>query len=271
MLLARPALLETTRRRAHAIPRKVIQHHHVRARRNRLVRLCLALHFDLNLDREASGRARGHHRLRDAAARPHVVVLEHHHRAQVHAVPVRAARQHAVLFHQPEPGRRLARARQDALVPRGAHLAHQIAAARRDAGAARQRVERHALAEQDEADGPGHGGDFDLGLLGGDGEDVALGGVPLDGAAQLGKDFVEKGTAGNDAAGFTPERGGALTLADDEAAVVAGRRVFGEPGRDLRLPARRQQVAERALGEGGLLRRHGLLRLLFVLFVVRER
>ena len=65
-------------------------------------------------------------------------------------------------------------------------------------------------------------------------------------AAQLGKDLLEERRAGEDGGLLAlPEQERlALRLADDEAAIVERRRVFLQPGRDLRLPARREQVRE---------------------------
>lgn len=72
----------------------------------------------------------------------------------------------------------------------------------------------------------------------------ALFSVPLNGAAALVKDLVEKGPSGDDAGGLAPEGGGAGVFADDEASVVERGRVFGEPGGDLGLPAWGEEVGE---------------------------
>ena len=72
--------------------------------------------------------------------------------------------------------------------------------------------------------------------------------VPLDGAAALGKDLVEEGSAGDDARRLAPERGHAIPLADDEPGVVHRRGVFGEPASDGRLPRGGEEVGEAASG-----------------------
>ena len=48
---------------------------------------------------------------------PDVIILEHDHAREVVPVRVDPADEHRVLLHEPEAGRRLARARNDAAVP----------------------------------------------------------------------------------------------------------------------------------------------------------
>jgi hypothetical protein len=50
--------------------------------------------------------------------------------------------------------------------------------------------------------------------------------MPLDGAAALRKDLVEEGSAGDDAAGFTPEGSDTGTVTDNEAGVIERRRIL---------------------------------------------
>lgn len=164
---------------------------------------------------------------------------------------VGAADEHAVLFDEAEPGGRLARAGEDARVARVADQRDELAAARGDAGAPREGVERHALAQQDAPHGALDGRDLHLAAVTAGGVDLgALVGVPLDGAAALDKDLVEEGAAGDDAGGFAPEGGGAVALADDEAGVVEGGCVLGEPGGDDGLPRGGEEVGEGAWRSG---------------------
>lgn len=244
MLLANPPLLQAPRRNLDAIAREIVQHHNVRARRNRLVRLRLALHLDFNLHAESRNRLGRRHSLGDAAPAPDVVVLEHHHRAQIHPVPVCTANQHAVLLHQAKPRRRLARSRQHAAIARRPQLRDEQLALRRHARAPRKRIQRNPLAQQEAPRRTGHGSDLHLAAVAAEVEMRALFGVPLDGAAALVEDLVEKGSAGDDAGGLAPEGGGAEVFADDEASIVERGRVFGEPGGDLGLPAGGEEVCE---------------------------
>jgi hypothetical protein len=57
---------------------------------------------------------------------------------------------------------------------------------------------------------------------------------PFHSTATLGKDFVEKRHAGQDARAFNVECCGSRFVADYKTAVVKARRVFAEPFRDLR-------------------------------------
>ncbi|KHO11639.1 hypothetical protein MAA_10881 [Metarhizium robertsii ARSEF 23] len=239
----RPALLQRPRRGADPIPSEVVQHDDVGARGNGLVGLLLALHLDLDLDAEAGDGLGGPHGVGDAAPAPDVVVLEHHHGAQVHAVGVGAAHQHAVLLDEPEARGGLARARQDARVAGAADQRDDAARLGGDAGAAGERVEGHALPEQDAARGAGHRGHLDLAA--GRGRRVqrrALGVVPLDAAARLGEDLGEEGDAGEDAGRLGEEGGAPGHFADDEAGVVEGGGVFGQPGGYPGFLGRREEV-----------------------------
>lgn len=249
MPLAGPPLLETLSSDLDALAGEVVEHDDVRTRLDGLVGLGLALDLDLDLEREPPRALGGGDSVPDAAPAPDVVVLEHDHGAQVHAVAVGPADQHAVLLDEAEPGRGLARARQLAAVTRRPQVDEEAPRHAGDAAAAREDVEGDALAQQDAPRGARDGGDLHLDaapfLVALD--VLALAGVPLDGAARLGKDLVEEGHAGQDAARLAPEGGGARGVADDEAAVVEGRRVLGQPGGDLRLPGRRQEVLQRAV------------------------
>ncbi len=66
--------------------------------------------------------------------------------------------------------------------------------------------------------------------------------MPGNGAPCLREDLVEERDASEDAGGLPEQGRGALAGADDEAAVVEGGRVFGEPGRDLGLPVHWEEV-----------------------------
>lgn len=247
--LASPALLQALGGDLDALAGEVVEHDDVSAGLDSLVGLGLALDLDLDLEREPAGALCGGDGVPDAAPAPDVVVLEHDHGAQVHAVAVGAADQHAVLLDQAEPGRGLARAGQRAAVARRPQVDEETPSHAGDAAAAREDVEGDALAQKDSPSGPGDGGDLHLdaaaALVALD--VLALAGVPLDGAAGLGKDLGEEGHTGQDAARLAPEGGGARRVADDEAAVVEGGRVLGQPGGDLGLPVRRQEVLQRAM------------------------
>lgn len=249
MPLAGPALLEALGSNLDALAREVVEHDDVRAGLDGLVGLGLALDLDLDLEREAAGALGRGDGVPDAAAAPDVVVLEHDHGAQVHAVAVRAADHHAVLLDQAEPGGGLARAGELAAEAGRAQVDEETPRHAGDAAAAGEDVEGDALAQQDAPRGAGDGGDLHLDaaavLVALD--VLALAGVPLDGAPGLGEDLVEEGHAGQDAARLAPEGGGARGVADDEAAVVEGGRVLGQPGGDLGLPVRRQEVLQRAM------------------------
>lgn len=165
---------------------------------------------------------------------------------------VRPANKQAVLLHQPEPGRGLPGAGQLAPEPRAPQVEQEAPAHAGDAAAAGEDVEGDALAEQDAAGGAGDGGHGHLDAAGvAAALDVAaLPGVPLDGAAALGKDLVEEGHARQDPRGLAPEGGGARGVADHEAAVVEGGRVLGQPAGDLGLPGGREEVLQGAVVEG---------------------
>lgn len=131
----------------------------------------------------------------------------------------------------------------------------------RDPAAAREHVQRDALAEQDVPRLPAHRRDVPHGL-----ERHALFQVPLHPAganaivsahtsemrigagegrhslaSELREDLREEGRAGEDGGllALPEEERLARLLADDVPAVVEGRGVFLQPGRHLRLPARR--------------------------------
>lgn len=251
MPLASPPFLQVLGCDLDALSGEVVQHNDVRTSPDGLVRLRLALHLDFHLQAEAADGLGGGDGVGDAPAAPHVVVLQHDHGRQVHPVAVRPTDQHAVLLDQAEPRGRLARARQLALVPRRAQVDEEPAGHGGDAAAPGEDVEGDALAEQDAARGAGHGRDLGLEAAGRGPLDVAaLGGVPLDGAAALREDLVEEGHAGQDACGLGPEGGGARDVADDEAAVVEGGGVFGQPGGDLGLPRGGQEVLQGAVVQG---------------------
>lgn len=167
-----------------------------------------------------------------------MVVLQHDHAAQVHAVRVGPAHQHAVLLHEPEPGRRLPRPGQDPLVPRAPQAQQQVPADGGDARAAREQVQPHPLAEQQAARRPRHRRYLRLaGSVFRPVDVAALDGVPLDGAPALLEYLVEEWDPCYDSGALAPQRRGPLVLAYHKARIVVRRRVFGEPGGDLGLPA----------------------------------
>lgn len=247
MSLALPSLLQTPCRNLDAVASEVVQHDNISTRLDGLVGLGLALYLDLDLNTEAADRLGGLDGVGDAAAAPYMVVLEHDHRAQIHAVGVGAAYQHAVFLDEAEPGRGLARAGENSRVSRSADAPDEVAAGAGDTGTAGERVEGDALAEEDAADRSADRGNAHLAAVCGQVELGALLGVPLDGAAALREDLVEEGSAGDDACGFAPERSDAGALADDKAGVVHGGRVFCEPGGDGGLPRGREEVGQKAL------------------------
>lgn len=83
----------------------VVQHHNVRSRFYRFLRLLLVSHFHIDPDGEPTHRLGRLDRLGDASFAPDMIVLEHHHRRQVVPVRVDPADEHAILFDEAEPGR----------------------------------------------------------------------------------------------------------------------------------------------------------------------
>lgn len=250
MSLALPSLLQTPRRNLDAVTSEVVKHDNISTRLDGLVRLGLALYLDLDLNAEAADRLGGLDGVGDAAAAPYMVVLEHDHGAQVHAVGVGAANQHAILLDEAETGRGFARAGENSRVSRRADAPDEVAAGAGDTGTAGEGVEGDALAEEDAADRSADRGNAHLAAVCGQIKLGALLSMPLDGAAALGEDLVEEGSAGDDARGFAPEGSDPGGLADDEAGVVHGWRVFCEPGGDGGLPRGREEVGQAALVRG---------------------
>lgn len=248
LALPLPLLLQALGRNLDTLAGEVIQHHDVGPSSNRLIRLLLTLHLDLDLQGKPCDRLGRNDSLSDTAAAPDVVILEHNHRAQVHPVSVCPARQHAVLLYQPEARGCLPRTGQYALVSGIAQLGHQQLTPTRHTRAPRQRIQRDALAQQDAPHRTPHSRDLLLAVR--DIDVGALLGVPFHRAAGLREDLVEEGTAGDDTGGFAPESGDAGRFADNEAGVVEGGGVFGEPGGDGSFPAGREEVGEVALGDG---------------------
>ena len=128
---------------------KVVEHDHLGAGSRRLDRLLERPHLDLDLERKTANAARALHRLGDGPRAPHVVVLEHDHRRQIHAVRVNAANQHRVLFNEAEAGRRLARAGNSAVPAVALLRISKGAGARRDPARASKEIQRDALALED--------------------------------------------------------------------------------------------------------------------------
>jgi hypothetical protein len=104
---------------------------------------------------------------------------------------IHASNQHAILFHNPEARRRLARPRYAALVTCLASEKQQATRGCCDAGAAREDVEGETLALQELEAGARDGGDLCDGR-----EGCAFGEVPGYRAVELVKDFVDEGDAG---------------------------------------------------------------------------
>ena len=142
-----PLLLELSSSHLDTIRREVIQHDDIRASSNRLIGLVEALTLDLDLNGKAARRLGRAHSIGDAPRSNDVVVLEHRHSGEVNTVCVDAADEHAVLFDEAEPGRRLAGAGQDVGVAGFAQERQQVVRLCRDARAPGQRVEGYALAE----------------------------------------------------------------------------------------------------------------------------
>lgn len=248
MSLPLPTLLQALRSNLDAIAGKVVEHDDVGACLNGLVGLGLTLHLNLDLHAEACDRLGGLDGVGDAAPAPDVVVLEHDHGAEVHAMRIGASNQHAIFLNEAEPGSCLSRACDDTLVSGVAGDRHQPLTPRSDTGASRKCVQSNALAEENAADGPLDSGDTMLAVAQVD--RCGLVGVPLDGAAALSKDLVEEGTAGNDAGGFTPEGRDAGLVSDNEAGIVERGGILGEPGSDGSLPRGRKEVCEVSLRLG---------------------
>ena len=118
ILASAPSLLEIPRGGRNSRRREIVKHDDIGAGLDGRISFFLALTLNLDLDREPrSGLCSGHGGSDTAATRPDVIVLEHSHRAEVLSVRITAPDQHAVLLHQPEPWRRLARAGQRILIP----------------------------------------------------------------------------------------------------------------------------------------------------------
>ena len=200
----------------------VVEHDHISTGLDRLDSLGEALYLDVDLEREAADGPGSLDGAGHRAGRPDVVVLEHDHAAQVVAVHVDASDEHAVLLHVPETGCRLTRPCDDPLVPRGARLLQEEPRSRRDTGAARERVERHALAEQNLARGTRHRryGDLELSIARSGLETLALLKMPLDTAVELLKHLVEERHTGENALALAEKRGALGIFSDDETTPV---------------------------------------------------
>ena len=161
---------------------------------------------------------------------------------------ISATNQHPILLNQPKPRRCLPRARQHPLPPGTPQIDQQPPAHRRDARAARKNVQRDPFTLQQAPGGPANGCERSLAAVRFNVRPFAR--VPLDSATALAKDLIEKGHAGQDAGRLAPEGSRARGVADDKAADVKGRRVLGQPGRDLGLPGDRKEVLQRAVLKG---------------------
>lgn len=248
MPLPLPTLLQALRSDLDAIAGEVVEHDDVGACLNGLVGLGFTLHLDLDLHAEAGDRLGSLDGVGDATPAPDVVVLEHDHGAEVHAMRIGASNQHSVFLDEAEPGSRLSRTCDDTLVSGLAGDRHQPLTPRSDTGASRKCVQSNALAEENTADGSLDSGDTML--TGAQVDGRGLVGMPLDGAAALGKDLVEEGPAGNDASRFTPECRNAGLVPDNEAGIVERGGILGEPGSDGSLPRGREEVCEVSLRLG---------------------
>lgn len=102
--------------RAHFFHPEIVQHDNISAGCNRLERLTRRLAFNFNLGRKATNRACCHDCIWYGASGPNVVVFEHGHGANVVAMRVAAAYQHAIFLDKPETRCCLARTGKRALV-----------------------------------------------------------------------------------------------------------------------------------------------------------
>jgi hypothetical protein len=169
-----PLILELSSSNLDAIRREVIQHNNVSTSRDGLISLVEALALDLDLDSETTGRLGRTHGIGDAPCRDNVVVLEHGHSREVNTVRIDAAHEHSVLLHQAEPRGRLAGAGKNVGVACLAQEGEQAFRLGGDAGAAGERVEGYALAEQEIADWAADSGTVGDGLERGAFFDVPL-------------------------------------------------------------------------------------------------
>lgn len=247
VLLASPPFLQAASSDPDALTSEVVQHNNVGTGSNRLISFLLTLHLNLDLEAEATGRLGRLDSVSNAAAAPHVVVLEHGHGAEIHAVGVGSSDEHAVLLDKTESGRGLPSTRHDPRVPGTPQVHQQVPALRSHAGAAGQDVEGHTLALEQAAGGTGHRRQRPLSAVGLD--VAALGCVPLDSAAALLEHLVEKGHAGQDSLRLPPESGSARRVADNETADVERRSVLSKPGCYLGLPRNGEDVLEGAVVE----------------------
>mmetsp|Transcript_18233 Transcript_18233/g.48142 ORF Transcript_18233/g.48142 Transcript_18233/m.48142 type:complete len:228 (-) Transcript_18233:2-685(-) len=161
---------------------------------------------------------------------------------QVKTVSGRAAHKQRVLLHDPEAGRRLARAGDVPVPPVGDADVGCGARGGCDTRGARESVERCPLPKQDVASRAAY--DRADHLAAARVDDVALLLPPLDRAPKVVEDGVEEGNAREHAVALAIQVGFLVLLAHHEAANVDRRHVVAHPPVHLLAPVRRQQVRE---------------------------
>mmetsp|Transcript_20485 Transcript_20485/g.72437 ORF Transcript_20485/g.72437 Transcript_20485/m.72437 type:complete len:202 (-) Transcript_20485:65-670(-) len=181
-----------------------------------------------------------------------MVVLEHRHGRQVHAVRRSAAHQQRILLHLPESRRRLARARHAAMPacrPRDVDGASRL---RRNAAGAGQDVQRCPLRQQDAASrARDHGSDQRRSRCSCRAQQLALAHAPLDVEAELAEDGVGEGHAREHRLRLHQQVCTAMDVPYDKAACVERGRVILKPAAHQALQRQRRQRRSRRLDDIG--------------------
>mmetsp|Transcript_40952 Transcript_40952/g.103166 ORF Transcript_40952/g.103166 Transcript_40952/m.103166 type:complete len:206 (-) Transcript_40952:310-927(-) len=81
---------------------KVVQHHYAGTGVHRLHGIIIVATLHLDLHREATHLLGRFHCAANRSGRSNVVVLDHHHAAEIHAMGIHAANHHGILLHQAE-------------------------------------------------------------------------------------------------------------------------------------------------------------------------
>eukprot|EP00962_Isochrysis_galbana_P011447 scaffold3207_cov112-Isochrysis_galbana.AAC.5 len=174
-----------------------------------------------------------------------MIVLEHHHVREVHAVRVGPAHEQRVLLDEAEARGGLTGAGHLAMPLVLSRHRHRRVRGRRHARRARQDVECRPLGDEDAAGGPRHARDWLLGLGLLRGDVVPLGLQPLDLAARLVEHMRRKRHTRQHALRLAQQHRVVLQLAHHKAANVPLGHVLSEPAGDLLLPGRRQDRRKR--------------------------